>query len=57
MKLIIVALLLTFTSCAVTPRYGVYRKVVCTDDRYGDLKCDNGQEYYRPYSGKSVYDY
>lgn len=54
MKLLFIMLFLT--SCAINPRYGVYRKTICEDDRYGDLICDNGHEYYRQYDIESVYD-
>ena len=54
MKLLIFTMFLT--SCAINPRYGVYRKTICEDDRYGNLQCDNGQEYYKAYEGISVYD-
>ncbi len=55
MKLLII-MLFVFSGCAVNPRYGVYRKVICESNRYGDLECDDGNEYYKPINAKSVYD-
>lgn len=49
-------LLFLLSSCAIQSRYGVYERTICTENRWGELECDNGQEYYRAIDAVSVYD-
>lgn len=50
------AVIWLFSGCAVQSRYGIYKKTICEENRYGDIICDNGYEYYRQYDIESVYD-
>lgn len=47
---------LFFMSCTIHPTKGVYDKNWCSENRYGDLDCDNGVKYYRAYDEISIYD-
>lgn len=54
MKLLLICLM--FSSCAIQSRYGVYERTICTENRWGNLDCDNNVEYHRAYDEVSIYD-